>query len=50
MAIGTKAAPIDAQTADMLAALGYTADSDAKQGIEGMDPKDGLPIYADVLS
>lgn len=48
MSIGAKATPIDAQTAEMLAALGYTADSDAKQGIEGMDPKDGLPIYAGV--
>ena len=43
-----KATPIDAQTAEMLKALGYAVDPEAKQGMEGMDPKDGLPIYAEV--
>jgi arylsulfatase A-like enzyme/tetratricopeptide (TPR) repeat protein len=33
--------PIDAETAEMLKALGYMSESDAPRGVDGMDPKDG---------
>jgi choline-sulfatase len=41
-----QANPLDQETIDMLQALGYMADPDAREGLEGMDPKDGIQIYA----
>jgi tetratricopeptide (TPR) repeat protein len=48
LALVPKAKPLDSSTVDMLRALGYIADPEAKQGLEGMDPKDGIQIYAQV--
>jgi len=48
LALVPKAKPLDEDTADMLRALGYIADPEAKQGLEGMDPKDGIEIYAQI--
>ncbi len=48
LALAPKAKPLDEDTADMLRALGYVADAEAKQGLEGMDPKDGLQVYAQI--
>ena len=45
-ALGVQAKPLDDQTADMLRSLGYMGDEGAEKGLSGMDPKDGLPIYA----
>jgi len=39
------AKPVDAETAKMLQALGYMEESDAPQGVEGMDPKDGILAF-----
>ena len=46
LAIVPKAKPVDATTTEMLRALGYVADPQAKQGLQGMDPKDGIRVYA----
>ena len=48
LALAPKAKPIDEETANMLRALGYIAETEAKQGLQGMDPKDGLQIYAQI--
>jgi arylsulfatase A-like enzyme/Tfp pilus assembly protein PilF len=45
----SQANPLDQETIDMLRALGYMADPDAKEGLEGMDPKDGLQVYAQLI-
>lgn len=37
--------PLDDDTVEMLQALGYMGDPGADEGLEGMDPKDGLEIY-----
>jgi arylsulfatase A-like enzyme/Flp pilus assembly protein TadD len=37
--------PLDEETTQMLQALGYMGDSDAPQGMEGMDPKDGVRAF-----
>ena len=46
LALVSKAKPVDRDTVEMLRALGYVADLEAKKGLEGMDPKDGVQIYA----
>ena len=48
LALAPKAKPLDEDTADMLRALGYVADPEAKKGLEGMDPKDGVQVYAQI--
>jgi Tfp pilus assembly protein PilF len=45
-ALTPKAKPVDEDTVAMLRALGYVADPEAKKGLEGMDPKDGVHVYA----
>jgi choline-sulfatase len=45
-ALTPKAKPLDEDTVAMLRALGYVADPEAKKGLQGMDPKDGVPVYA----
>ncbi|MDH3201042.1 MAG: sulfatase-like hydrolase/transferase [Myxococcales bacterium] len=45
-ALRPKAKPVDQDTVEMLRALGYVADPEAKKGLEGMDPKDGVQVYA----
>ncbi|MGD8316287.1 MAG: sulfatase-like hydrolase/transferase, partial [Myxococcales bacterium] len=37
--------PLDRETVEMLKALGYMQESDAAQGVEGMDPKDGIRAF-----
>ncbi|MCW5889397.1 MAG: sulfatase-like hydrolase/transferase [bacterium] len=37
---------IDAETADMLRALGYLAPPEQKAEMQGMDPKEGMALYA----
>ncbi len=37
--------PLDRETIEMLKALGYMDESDADQGIRGMDPKDGIRAF-----
>ena len=46
LALVSKAKPVDQETVEMLRALGYVADPEAKKGLEGMDPKDGVQVYA----
>ena len=46
LALVPRAKPIDEDTVEMLRALGYVADPEAKKGLEGMDPKDGVQVYA----
>ncbi len=48
LALAPKAKPLDKDPADMLRALGYVADAEAKQGLEGMDSKDGLQVCAQI--
>jgi len=38
--------PIDRETEDMLRALGYVAPSEQRTEMAGMDPKDGMGLYA----
>jgi arylsulfatase A-like enzyme/Tfp pilus assembly protein PilF len=45
LALVPKVKPIDEDTIEMLRALGYVADPEAKKGLEGMDPKDGVRVY-----
>ena len=40
--------PIDAETAEMLKALGYMSESDAPKGVNGMDPKDGNRAFNEI--
>jgi arylsulfatase A-like enzyme/thioredoxin-like negative regulator of GroEL len=40
--------PLDDETAAMLKALGYMAESDAPAGLEGMDPKDGVRAFDEI--
>jgi arylsulfatase A-like enzyme/Tfp pilus assembly protein PilF len=40
--------PIDAETAEMLKALGYMSESDAPKGVDGMDPKDGNRAFNEI--
>lgn len=40
--------PLDEETVKMLQALGYMETEQASDGLEGMDPKDGLRIFDDV--
>jgi Tfp pilus assembly protein PilF len=40
--------PLDAQTVEMLRALGYMGEPGAKGGLEGMDPKDGVRAFDDL--
>jgi arylsulfatase A-like enzyme/Tfp pilus assembly protein PilF len=37
--------PLDDETVEMLKALGYMAESNAPEGLEGMDPKDGARAF-----
>ena len=37
--------PLDAETVEMLKALGYMSESDAPKGVDGMDPKDGNQAF-----
>ena len=48
LALAPKAKPVDQDTVDMLRALGYVADPEVKEGLQGMDPKDGIQIYAQI--
>lgn len=40
--------PLDAQTVQMLRALGYMGEPGANAGLEGMDPKDGVRAFDDL--
>jgi len=40
--------PIDRETEDMLRALGYLAAPEQRAEMAGMDPKDGMPLYAEL--
>jgi len=40
--------PLDAETVEMLEALGYMNESDAPEGLEGMDPKDGVRAFDEI--
>ncbi len=40
--------PLDDETVQMLQALGYMGDSDVPQGVEGMDPKDGIRAFDEI--
>lgn len=40
-----KSNPLDQETLEMLRALGYLAPTDRVRSADGMDPKDGLPLY-----
>jgi Flp pilus assembly protein TadD len=37
--------PLDAETVEMLKALGYMSESDTPKGVDGMDPKDGNQAF-----
>ena len=45
-ALGVAENPMDAETLEMLQALGYLADSTGRHAMGGVDPKDGIRIYA----
>jgi len=43
-----EAQPLDPQTLQMLQALGYMGDSETQEDLGGMDPKDGVQVFAKV--
>ncbi|MDZ4858756.1 MAG: sulfatase-like hydrolase/transferase [Candidatus Hydrogenedentes bacterium] len=43
---GKPANPLDNETLESLRALGYAASERERKAVEGMDPKDGLALYA----
>lgn len=44
-AIAAKQNPMDKETEETLRALGYLAPAGEKEGMGGIDPKDGMPLY-----
>ncbi len=46
--VGETTSPLDAQTIEMLRALGYIGEPGSKGGLEGMDPKDGVRAFDDL--
>ena len=45
-----EARPLDPQTVQMLQALGYMGDSDTPEDLGGMDPKDGVQVYDQMIT
>ena len=44
----SEAQPLDEKTVEMLRALGYMVESEPQDALRGMDPKDGIRIYAKI--
>jgi choline-sulfatase len=47
-ALSVVSADLTTETTEMLAALGYLAPAEDREGVSGMDPKDGLAVYNDL--
>src|SRR5262249_27116208 len=47
-ALSAPTRPVDAETEEMLRALGYVAPPEQRAEMAGMDPKDGMTVYATI--
>ncbi len=45
-ALAPQKSPMDKETMDSLQALGYLAPRASREAMQGIDPKDGMPLYA----